>query len=577
MEVVGVLFILGLGILLSRNRRARIQAHHERLMLLAALEARDARAEQTRNRAVALISKRLRESDPDFDAAVFTGRIAAAFARIQQARSTGRLTAMRPFVSDGVYERLLLEMEDRRRRGKPPRVRSVELDGVHLAHVETGAVFDKLTAGIRMEDGGEFWTFLRRHGARTHDRPGLLEQRCPNCGAAIELIETARCESCDAFLRSGQHDWVLCEITQPDSWTARAAHRIPGVSAVLANDPGFSPQHLEDRIGVLFWRLLLAERERSGAARLSAIAETGWCARFESEQKSKKRPSKLVLAAEIEIRSIDVRGLREVDGWHRAAATVVWQAVERQKPSESGRSIRPLRGSRLFVVARRTEARTRLDAAVSSSHCPSCGAAETGRGTTTCAYCGIVLNDGTTDWILVDTAETGSLRAHEILHAYSDRAEREIPEIALEALPEEALPWVLEVLTADGPFDAEEKQRFADLVARWDLQVANRSLGAAEALAVTDAMRKRTARRALPILIDLTLSFRPIGDGARDALLAIGTRAGLTSLDVRNLIDQREREWDGRAERARREQAEIERQKERAEFSALVHREMDPD
>ncbi|HPS82080.1 MAG TPA: CTP synthase, partial [Candidatus Limiplasma sp.] len=60
----------------------------------------------------------------------------------------------------------------------------------------------------------EVWTLLRRPGAKTLSRPGLMEGYCPNCGNKLALSTSITCASCQALINSGEYDWVLAEITQ---------------------------------------------------------------------------------------------------------------------------------------------------------------------------------------------------------------------------------------------------------------------------------------------------------------------------------------------------------------------------
>ena len=101
--------------------------------------------------------------------------------------------------------------------------------------------------------------------------------RCPNCGAEVEINQTAKCTSCDSLLRSGQHDWVLCEITQACEWKVAEEREIPGVAAYREDhDPGFNFQHLEDRASVVFWRRAMADRT-GDAASLAKMATAEFC------------------------------------------------------------------------------------------------------------------------------------------------------------------------------------------------------------------------------------------------------------------------------------------------------------
>ena len=79
-----------------------------------------------------------------------------------------------------------------------------------------------------------------------------MEGHCPNCGAPIDINQNANCQHCKAFLRSGEYDWVLCEITQECEWQATKTTNLPGIQQTVERDPDFNTQELEDRTSVMF-------------------------------------------------------------------------------------------------------------------------------------------------------------------------------------------------------------------------------------------------------------------------------------------------------------------------------------
>jgi len=60
----------------------------------------------------------------------------------------------------------------------------------------------------------EHWTFLRTIGVKTNADKQLKDNKCPNCGAALQVNATGKCDYCGAVVTSGQYDWVLSEIRQ---------------------------------------------------------------------------------------------------------------------------------------------------------------------------------------------------------------------------------------------------------------------------------------------------------------------------------------------------------------------------
>ena len=118
----------------------------------------------------------------------------------------------------------------------------------------------------------EWWTFLRRPGARTTGletdagRDGA-EPPCPSCGATLDIGDVGRCGACGTLVYSGEYDWVLAEISQR---RPSQRDREGLITALAETAPDASVQVLEDRASAIFWSVLdaLLRREPIRAARL---------------------------------------------------------------------------------------------------------------------------------------------------------------------------------------------------------------------------------------------------------------------------------------------------------------------
>jgi hypothetical protein len=276
---------------------------------------------------------RLRQNDPAFDEQALFARVRVAFVKIQDAWCDQNLTAVRPFISDGVYERFSLQFDEQRAQGLRNQMENLQVGAISLAAGHADTLFDVLSIRIEasatdsmvsVKDGRrlsgsttsepfvEIWSFLRRRGARTQtdpSKPGLIEGNCPNCGGAIELNQNANCQYCGAILRSGQYDWVLAEITQECEWQPHHHRPLPGVDALVARDPGFNLQALEDRASVIFWRIATAER-LANTQPLAKVALPEYLERYQAELKSRLGPhGERVWQGERAVGSVDTLGI----------------------------------------------------------------------------------------------------------------------------------------------------------------------------------------------------------------------------------------------------------------------------
>lgn len=369
--------------------------------------------------ALRVVRDRLEEGQADLDAEHFLERVRRAVERFAEAWSRQQPGPVAPFVSDGLHEQLRLRFDEQRALGLREEPLDLVVERIGIARVRSEGRFDVLAVGLdvaghwvqySLASGAElgrrpageaglsgFWTFIRRRGAKSRSGPGLIEGCCPNCSAPIELVRHARCPACSAWLRSGQHDWVLAEITDPRSWKPRPSCRAPGVAAYRERDPELSVQHLEDRAAVLFWRQRAAERVGGlGPLRRALGAELGErlgaCVARDGRE------------LRLRARVLDVETLAVAQGevWDRAAVAVDWSAELHRVGADGaiGPSLGPCRGRELFLLARRAGLLTPDGLDVSSAHCSSCGAPDDAGSELGCRYCGAARDGGSGDWLL---------------------------------------------------------------------------------------------------------------------------------------------------------------------------------
>src|SRR5258706_7367363 len=290
----------------------------------------------------------------------------------------------------------------------------------------------------------ELWPSLPRRGAKTNAdpaKPGLIEGNCPNCGGAIELNQNANCQYCGAILRSGKYDWVLAEITKECKWQPSQQRALPAIDALIQQDPGFTLQALEDRASVIFWRLATADRI-ANTKPLTKAALPDFLERYQSDLTARKGPKgERIWQGDRAVGSVDTLGIilasTNTPGQSAGSASAQNAAPESSPQNSYDRALLEIRwsGTRftadsqgkiqrheqssvshlLLVLARNPNAQTDTDKAISSAHCPTCGAPEGGGASGVCEFCGATLNDGRQSWALQDATTLNSPRGVELL------------------------------------------------------------------------------------------------------------------------------------------------------------------
>jgi predicted lipid-binding transport protein (Tim44 family) len=178
----------------------------------------------------------LTAADGAFAIGAFEARVKTAFLALQDAWCKQQLDAGRAFMSPGAYFSWSAQLEAMASEGRRNVLEQLEVQRIEPVRVVHGRVFDDLTVRIsaaaadfdvdqngkvvfgdhRVRPFREDWTFQRSVGATTSNKPGTLENSCPNCGAPLSLTQIGECRYCKAAVTSGKFDWVVSRIDQED-------------------------------------------------------------------------------------------------------------------------------------------------------------------------------------------------------------------------------------------------------------------------------------------------------------------------------------------------------------------------
>jgi hypothetical protein len=346
----------------------------------------------------------LQREDPSFNAGAFAERTKQTMAKVNDAWCKGSMGPARRFISDGVYVRFQTQLALLKAQGLKNAMADWSPTSVEVVAAESDPLWDtvhvkvaaqardadvpvslpeaeaqKKAKGSSLQPYEEVWSFVRRRGKKSKAGLPALEGKCPGCGADLPLSEVVRCEFCKAVVNSGEHDWVLAEITQPEEWGATATGDVPGMQALRARDASVSRQELEDRASVVFWKWIEAQ-------------VTGNRAKLDRFCLVKGQPAiGKVDMRQVAVGSSEVRGVASTDdGLDHAHIEINWSAgIGGGEPD--GRSLR-------LVLARAQSATSKRG--LSSLDCPNCGGALAESDAIKCTYCGEALSGGKHEWAL---------------------------------------------------------------------------------------------------------------------------------------------------------------------------------
>ena len=517
----------------------------------------------------------LRSRDPDFDEDHFCNRTNIAFAKIQDAWSNQEQAAVRAFVSDGIHERFSLQYEMQKAEGYRNHMEDVRVLNTTIAGVYADEHFDTIHVAIRASavdynvdletgrrrDGStraeeflEYWSFHRKPGAKTLARPGSIEGNCPNCAAPLSIVDQAKCSACGSTVNSGEHDWVLAEITQSSEWRVPDDdRRVPGLSEIKQSDRGFSVQHVEDRVSVMFWRLQAAQFFDNSDYATPVLSEN-MAREFDRHGKSRSQSMQFWKDPAVgKVELIDVT-LGEADGTDRIRVMLRWsgQLCER---TDNGKS-RLLRGQSIYThvygLVRQHGVQSIASRSFSSAGCTQCGAPIAVSKEATCGYCGAQLADGRYDWVLDSVGPyTPELAYRTEFNEASDptgpqqrygpagngEPERQDHELSLAVLAR--------LMTADGQLHEKEQRALVKLGRRRGLSknqilaIVNGNNGSEFDLPVpTDA---RQAQQYLHQLVRASLVDGNISRAEKRFLATYARKADMSAADVKLAIARERR------------------------------------
>jgi transposase len=182
--------------------------------------------------AVAAALAGVKSRDAGFDVAVPVRGVVRAREVVDRARRTGDASAARQVLADGLWRVLVLLLDVRaahevRRQGSSrvtaTRVVSVTRDQLAeqlrirlTCQGERCEVVgaDVLRGGPGPQEWLEDWTVRRSATATTPAHGGVLDGRCPQCGADLQVDQDGSCAYCRALVLTGGRDWVVWSIEE---------------------------------------------------------------------------------------------------------------------------------------------------------------------------------------------------------------------------------------------------------------------------------------------------------------------------------------------------------------------------
>ncbi len=374
--------------------------------------------------------KKIKELDPAFSEEKFIERVKKAFLIIQQGWSEQNLSLMRSFVSNGIYARFSVQIDMQRYMGFRNQLENIKIINSWVDTAYSDNLYDVINAGFaaQMDDKNidlktgkilqtntsepftEFWTFMRRKGAKTTGKAGLIESRCPNCGSAIKITESGNCEYCKAYIMGGQYDWVLTEITQECEYSGQTSRNIQGIGEMINKDPDFNASVIEDKTSVMFFNIASSLLFGDGH-HIRNICRPDYFEQIRSSRQFKgvfdTQSEWYTSLDDVAIGAVELKRiiLNQPDGFDRVEVVVKWSGANCERNSRT-KEVRNKGENhtniQTYTLARRTSIKSSAYYNFKTVPCHNCGAPISNSTHYQCEFCGSAINDGTRDWVLIN-------------------------------------------------------------------------------------------------------------------------------------------------------------------------------
>jgi len=338
---------------------------------------------------------------------------------------------------------------------------------------------------------------------------------------------------------------VLTEITQECEW-ASVGHPVPGAQALHQRDPAFTLAALDDTASVLFWRLMAARRLGKSDP-IRKMATDQFCQDLLASWVDDQR----IFYTQCAVGSVRTMGIYQVDGWDRATIQVMWSG-QRWSIDNTGQTkcLEPVGASRLlFVLGRQSSSVSNADLAISSAHCPNCGAPQQETTANACESCGTVLNDGRTSWVLLEAESAATTAGQRILEELNSAARAQdtssVSAVSASASPPgnaSTLAWIVLMACTDGQIAPEEQEMLRAAADKWG--IAPQRLDAMIQSALTGHLEPPQPRDAdearswLQAMVRMSLADGKITTQEYRLLQLAGEQCGMVAFDLKAMISR---------------------------------------
>ncbi|MDB5227558.1 MAG: hypothetical protein JWN78_1751 [Bacteroidota bacterium] len=427
--------------------------------------------------------------NPDFNKENFKQKVRTAFMNIQDAWMLQDLSAVRKWISDGVYQRFNTQFIMMKQIEQVNEVSDIQIQQIFLDDVESDGNYDIIHVGIQysmydaftsnkytqLNDGGplqalEFWSFIKKSGVKEKDL--YHTNNCPNCGGDLPNNggETAKCPYCSTITYLGDYDWILTEITQPDDYyNSNSKYEKQGkfskqIREQIGEKQDFSLQLLEDKASNGYMQMMTA----------LALKKPEITRRFVSDKLFDKLQQQIKTQPRFVFNRLYLNHVTSFDYFRENGKDNIVIALKRSSQQIKNTDGSPAFDSVVFsyneiLIMSRDAGAVKPQGSLYAHSCPNCGAPVKDTIDTQCSYCHAQLNSTKFEWIISDWMSAAEYEDFKKASGTTLTINKNIDELDdLFSVRDYALNNVLMMVSADGRITEEEKQYINMLAKKWN-------------------------------------------------------------------------------------------------------------
>ena len=235
MTILGLLFVIGFGavpvIIIRRVIKALKKPSPYERTVQNQSGPRPAGAARTEN---LLPMEELYKWDPNFSADALRRRLSNLYVQMQNCWTAMDITPLRGDFTDEQFAQYDRQLDQYRDKGIINKIERISVLDVTLVGVRRQAktetlvaeIYTRITTYTVKADTNEIvrgnpneekfmryeWTLVRPAGTQTNTELKDDAFPCPQCGAPMNINQSAKCPYCGAIVRRAEFDWVIAQI-----------------------------------------------------------------------------------------------------------------------------------------------------------------------------------------------------------------------------------------------------------------------------------------------------------------------------------------------------------------------------